>query len=94
MDEILRGATPTQMRIPPSPGPYKRSPPSFIDLPRIRSGSDREDVHLSDTISGLEPEVVDLANAFLGPLGKVIYQCALVGLTFSGVYSMIEINYR
>jgi len=85
MEEILRGATPNQLRVPPSPGPQKRSPTSFLDLPRIRSGSDRGEHDLSDTISGLEPEVVDLANAFLGPLGKVIYQCALVGLTFSGM---------
>jgi hypothetical protein len=80
MDEILKK---TSIFVPMSPGP------SVEALPRLRADTFQSDTDA--TISGLEPEVVDLAYAFLGPLGKVIYQCALVGLTFSGTFLYIYI---
>lgn len=80
MDEILKK---TSVFVPMSPG--RSSPSNGVEvLHRLRADTFQSDTDA--TISGLEPEVVDLAYSFLGPLGKVIYQCALVGLTFSGAF--------
>jgi hypothetical protein len=59
-----------------------------LALPRKRTDTTQSETDVTHE-SGLEPEIIDLTLAFLGPYGKIVYQVALFGLTFTGCHIII-----
>ena len=58
-----------------------------LALPRKRTDTMQSETDVAHE-SGLEPEIIDLTLAFLGPSGKIVYQVALFGLTFTGCHTL------
>jgi amino acid permease len=56
---------------------------------RSRTGTMQSEMAVPEM--GIEPEVVDLALAFLGPPGKTLYQVSLMCLTYAGLLAYAQV---